>query len=747
MQKEQLKQNGHVNGVMENGPMRQEESPFVDASETMQGSAPSVSEQLPQPGQDTQEYQRLSSPRLSSPGVSSSGVRPSRLSQMSPASAANAPGSQTNAKFAKGSRSLYSGTPSSKSRRGQAPSIFRVLYACIMEVVENFQGMYNWVCYAVGKIKKREPFNVQLPYLMQFLLWSFAISNLFMVKILKPKPWWLAVFVFQGMVLGLGASFWYYFNKKRKAEICGVLGSNLGLKGLNFLLGGLPSWISYTEKEKVQWLNRTLEEVWPFYDQGLSKMIKAMVEDMFRQTLKVQKIPGVKGISFKYLTFGDAPFRVDSIEVNDHHGKEKALVMEVEMRWCGQANIALAIDFEPPVPFTKICPAVEDITFSGALRIVLQPLVDDIPGFGAAMVTFRKPPSFSYSLGFSKMILGEQIGTWITTFVNKIIRNQMVNMLVWPQRLVVPILNTPQMEYEMERLSFRAQGIMKVHVIQARGLPVADIVGTSDAFVELTTDGKHVVSTPVIPDNVNPVWNYTHYLLVHEPTREHMKVEVHDHDAFSPLDLLKLNFKEVLEAKELLGRCLVNLKPITEWCKENDSPYECWYDLGKGEWNKVGGCGHGRGQLQLSCMYRPFTSIQPLNPSSVVPGILIFKIIHAHRLPRAIRAGQTMTVNAEVRCDKQREMVTAVTSADDHHWNNLNSAHFHGIKSTSECTVVVQDNTTGDDEFVGSIDVKVQDVLKCQDLSPLSGTPEANFMARSFKLKRLRSNPGHASGW
>eukprot|EP00983_Pelagomonas_calceolata_P004316 140398-Pelagomonas_calceolata.AAC.1 len=56
-----------------------------------------------------------------------------------------------------------------------------------------------------------------------FLLWSFAISNLFMVKILKPKPWWLAVFVFQGMVLGLGASFWYYFNKKRKAEICGVV--------------------------------------------------------------------------------------------------------------------------------------------------------------------------------------------------------------------------------------------------------------------------------------------------------------------------------------------------------------------------------------------------------------------------------------------------------------------------------------------------------------------------------------------
>eukprot|EP00983_Pelagomonas_calceolata_P098466 1158355-Pelagomonas_calceolata.AAC.1 len=40
--------------------------------------------------------------------------------------------------------------------------------------------------------------------------------------------------------------------------------------------------------------------------------------------------------------------------------------------------------------------------------------------------------------------------------------------------------------------------------LRPEGLPVADIVGTSDAFVELTTDGKHVVSTPVIPDNVNP---------------------------------------------------------------------------------------------------------------------------------------------------------------------------------------------------------------------------------------------------
>ncbi|KAF5826767.1 hypothetical protein DUNSADRAFT_2081 [Dunaliella salina] len=239
---------------------------------------------------------------------------------------------------------------------------------------------------------------------MQFLLWAFAIVNLFMVKILKPKPWWLAVFVSQGMLLGLAASAWYYRNLRRKAEICGVLGSNLGLKGLNFLLGGLPSWLSFQEREKVQWLNRALEEVWPFYDAGMSKLIRSLAEEQFHNALKVQKIPGVRDIGFKHFTFGDVPFNVETIKVNDLHGGERALVMEVEMRWCGEANIALAIDLEPP--FRQMCPGVEDVSFSGTLRIVLQPLVDDIPGFGAAMITFRKPPKFDYALCFGQNAFG-----------------------------------------------------------------------------------------------------------------------------------------------------------------------------------------------------------------------------------------------------------------------------------------------------------------------------------------------------
>lgn len=59
--------------------------------------------------------------------------------------------------------------------------------------------------------------------LTQAVLIAFAVTNLFLVKILNPKPWWLLFFIIQGAALGLLLSFVYYYNIKRKAEINNVV--------------------------------------------------------------------------------------------------------------------------------------------------------------------------------------------------------------------------------------------------------------------------------------------------------------------------------------------------------------------------------------------------------------------------------------------------------------------------------------------------------------------------------------------
>lgn len=46
------------------------------------------------------------------------------------------------------------------------------------------------------------------------------------------------------------------------------------MKGLKELTGGIPSWVSFQEKEKVEWLNTILTEMWPFYDKAICATVK-----------------------------------------------------------------------------------------------------------------------------------------------------------------------------------------------------------------------------------------------------------------------------------------------------------------------------------------------------------------------------------------------------------------------------------------------------------------------------------------
>lgn len=43
---------------------------------------------------------------------------------------------------------------------------------------------------------------------------------------------------------------------------------------------------------------------------------------------------------------------------------------------------------------------------SGTLRVILKPLLPEIPGFGAAVVSLRKPPIVRFNLNFGKSLGG-----------------------------------------------------------------------------------------------------------------------------------------------------------------------------------------------------------------------------------------------------------------------------------------------------------------------------------------------------
>lgn len=188
-----------------------------------------------------------------------------------------------------------------------------------------------------------------------------------------------------GLLSGVLYSYLYYSNCKKKLQRQQVLSMDPGLKGCQFLLGTLPSWISLTEREKMEWLNRLLAEMWPYYDRGICKMVKEVVEPIIEQ----YRPPIFKKIFFEELTFGEAPFRVEGIAVKDSADE---IDLEVDVRWCGDANISLGIDLPIGGEYTRVTPKVKDIVFVATLKIMLKPLVEQIPGFAAAAVALKSPP-------------------------------------------------------------------------------------------------------------------------------------------------------------------------------------------------------------------------------------------------------------------------------------------------------------------------------------------------------------------
>lgn len=79
-------------------------------------------------------------------------------------------------------------------------------------------------------------------------------------------------------------------------------------------------------------------------------------------------------------------------------GQDVHNLLQVALRWAGDANIAIAVELPAGGEATRMVPKVSDVRINAVARIKLAPLVGDMPGFGAAVVSLRYHQSPSGSL-------------------------------------------------------------------------------------------------------------------------------------------------------------------------------------------------------------------------------------------------------------------------------------------------------------------------------------------------------------
>ncbi|EQB77768.1 extended synaptotagmin-1 isoform 1 [Camelus ferus] len=373
------------------------------------------------------------------------------------------------------------------------------------------------------------------------VLTSFGRRLLVLVPVYLAGAMGLSVgFVLLGLALYLG---WRRVReeKERSLRVARQLlddEERLTAKTLYMSHRELPAWVSFPDVEKAEWLNKIVAQVWPFLGQYMEKLLAETVAPAVRGSN-----PHLQTFTFTRVELGEKPLRILGVKVHSGQRKEQIL-MDLNISYVGDVQI----DVEVKKYFCKA--GVKGMQLHGVLRVILEPLIGDLPIVGAVSMFFIRRPTLDINwTGMTNLL--DIPG--LSSLSDNMIMDSIAAFLVLPNRLLVPLV--PDLQDVAQLRSPLPRGIIRIHLLAARGLSSKDkyvkglIEGKSDPYA-LVRVGTQAFCSRVINEELNPQWGETYEVMVHEVPGQEIEVEVFDKDPDKDdfLGRMKLDVGKVLQA-------------------------------------------------------------------------------------------------------------------------------------------------------------------------------------------------------
>lgn len=349
-------------------------------------------------------------------------------------------------------------------------------------------------------------------------------------------------------------------------------------ESLQRLLPEIPLWVKNPDYERLDWLNKMIELMWPYLDKAICKTAKEIVDPIIAEQIPQYKIESVE---FQSFTLGTLPPTFPGMKV--YITEEKELIMEPVIRWAANPNITVVVKAFG----LKATAQVIDLQIFASPRITLKPLVPTFPCFAKIYVSLMEKPHVDFGL---KLLGADAMSIpGLYRFVQESIKDQVASMYLWPKTLEVQILDpTKAMK--------RPLGILNVRVVKAMKLKKTDFLGLSDPYVKLKiiNEKPSTKKTTVKHKNLNPEWNEEFSFVIKDPETQVLKFSVYDW--------------EQVGSHEKMGVNIVPLKDLTP-----DEPKVLTLDLLKNLKPDDVQNEKARGQLVLEVMYKAFNDEELAN--------------------------------------------------------------------------------------------------------------------------------------
>ncbi|XP_008065339.2 extended synaptotagmin-2 [Carlito syrichta] len=276
--------------------------------------------------------------------------------------------------------------------------------------------------------------------------------------------------------------------------------------------------VHFPDTERAEWLNKTVKHMWPFICQ--------FIEKLFRETIE----PAVRGanthlstFSFTKVDVGQQPLRINGVKVYTENVDKRQIILDLQISFVGNCEIDLEIK-------RYFCRAgVKSIQIHGTMRVILEPLIGDMPLVGALSIFFLRKPLLEINwTGLTNLLDIPGLNGLSDTIILDIISNY----LVLPNRITVPLVS----EVQIAQLRFPVpKGVLRIHFIEAQDLQGKDtylkglVKGKSDPYGIIRV-GNQIFQSKVIKENLSPKWNEVYEALVYEHPGQELEIELFDED-------------------------------------------------------------------------------------------------------------------------------------------------------------------------------------------------------------------------
>lgn len=358
-------------------------------------------------------------------------------------------------------------------------------------------------------------------------------------------------FSFSWLLIGLGIFFWWRRN---------IGGKNSRLsKALAFFeqeektllqkvaTSDLPPWVHFPDVERVEWLNKTVKQMWPYICQFVEKLLCETIE------------PAVKGANanlssfcFSRIDLGDKPLRINGVKVYTENVDKRQIIMDLQISFVGNTEI----DVDVKRCYCKA--GIKSIQLHGVLRVVMEPLLGDMPLIGALSLFFLKKPLLDINWTGLTNILDIP---GLSGFSDSLIQDIIFSYLVLPNRITIPLVG----DVELAQLRFpMPKGVLRIHFLEAQDLEGKDrflgglIKGKSDPYGVIQI-GNQLFQSKTIKESLHPKWSEVYEALVYEPSGQHLEIELFDEDP---------------DKDDFLGSLMIDLTELHKEQKVDE-----WFDL------------------------------------------------------------------------------------------------------------------------------------------------------------------------